>query len=116
MLTRLDQIANQNHLQLVKALLPHLSMREQQTLSVLIKFMELKNVMQYYSQLPHPLQTGNTATATGQSGEEEDFLDILADVREHCEGKEQEMIDQALQMMSMIELYSLFSEPPGTDS
>ncbi|MCD7884083.1 MAG: hypothetical protein LUI87_10355 [Lachnospiraceae bacterium] len=114
MLSRLDQIANQNHLQLVKALLPHLSMHNQQMLSVLIKFMELKNVMQYYSQLPHPLQTDNTAP--GQSGEGEDFLDILADVREHCEGKEQEMIDQALQMMSMIELYSLFSEPPGADS
>ncbi|MCD7955028.1 MAG: hypothetical protein LUG93_04580 [Lachnospiraceae bacterium] len=114
MLTWLDQIANQNHLQLVKAILPHLSMRDQQMLSVLIKFMELKNVMQYYSQASHSLKAADTAAGPPEEGE--DILDILTDVREHCEGKEQEMLDQALQMMSMIELYSLFSEAPGAEN
>ncbi|MCC8101372.1 MAG: hypothetical protein LIP11_03645 [Clostridiales bacterium] len=39
-----------------------------------------------------------------------DLLDILSDIRQYCEGEEQEMIDQALQMISMIELYQVCAE------
>ncbi|MCD8104445.1 MAG: hypothetical protein LUF35_05460 [Lachnospiraceae bacterium] len=97
MLTRLDQIANQNHLQLVKALLPHLPTHSQKTFSILIKLMEIQNIMKYYTEQPE------------DSG---DLLDILADLKEYCEGEEQEMIDQALQMISMIELYQMFAPQP----
>jgi len=98
MQTKLDQIANQNHLQLLKALLPYLPVNSQKTFSVLIKTIEMQNVMNYY-------QTKETDSQSSS-----DLLDILTDIRQYCEGDEREMIDQALQMISMIELYQVCAE------
>lgn len=105
MLTELDQIANRNHLQLIKAILPWLPPEKQKTFSVLIKLMEVRNVLSFYGK-----PQGNLR-ACGASGKEpHDLVDILSNVREYCEGAEQEMIDQALQMVSMMELYSIFAQ------
>lgn len=146
-LTRLDEIANQNHLQLIKALIPHLPPGSQKTFSVMIKMMEIRNVLNYYDQPPgqsrgarypfhHASQDAGAAAAMASeqkdsmaanacrgeaskeaaeeaAGESVDLLDILSDVRQYCEGEEAAMIDQALQMMSMIELYSMFSQQEG---
>ena len=108
MLTRLDRIANQNHLQLIKAMLPHLPADRQKTFSVLIKMMELQNVVQFYS------RNAESIRACDASGEtSSDLLDILTDVRQHCEGEEQILIDQMLQAVSMIELYSIVAQQEG---
>ncbi|MCD8021694.1 MAG: hypothetical protein LUF30_01455 [Lachnospiraceae bacterium] len=135
MLSELDQIANQNHLQLIKAIIPHLPRARQKTFSILIKIIELQNILKYYASSPAAVHAccetdpdlsrsasrdpsspfSHTADeADVFSGEQpSDMLDILTDIREHCEGEEQAMIDQALQMLSMIELYSLFAQQEG---
>ncbi|MCD8335893.1 MAG: hypothetical protein LUD18_01185 [Lachnospiraceae bacterium] len=142
MQTKLDQIANQNHLQLFKALLPHLPQSNQKTFSILIKTIEMRNVMDYYNlssdfahrgvpagrsscglnetqgdlyacAMPENQNEDATEDGFGKASDDEkppDLLDILTDIRQYCEGEELEWIDQALQMMSMIELYRVCAE------
>lgn len=104
MLTVIDQVANQNHLQLVKAALPYLPPSRQRTLSVCIKMMELRNLMSYFDSHPSCVQ----ACAAGS--EPPTPTDILLDIRNYCEGEEQAMVDQWLQMLSTLELYSVLAQ------
>ncbi|MCD7834362.1 MAG: hypothetical protein LUH00_10315 [Lachnospiraceae bacterium] len=140
MQTKLDQIANQHHMQLLKALLPHLPMNRQRSFSILIKTIEIRNVVDYYNHaadfIRHGtdadnesnIQTGEgfqecaiqekQAGNTPEGGSEEAaggenpsaLLDILADIRQYCDEEDREMIDQVLQMISMIELYKVCAE------
>ena len=105
MLTALDRVANQNHLQLIKAVLPYIQPGNQRMLSVFIKMLELQNILRFYDRGDH------CVNACSISGETPGVLDILSDIRNYCEGGEQEMIDQCLQLMTVMELYSVFSEP-----
>ena len=50
MLTALDQIANQNHLLLIKAAIPYIAPGSQKIFSILIKMVELQNVLKFYNQ------------------------------------------------------------------
>lgn len=107
MLTALDQVANQNHLQLLKALIPYVPPGNQKTLSVCIKMMEMQNVLRFFNQEKQCVSA--CSSSSGSPG----ILDILADVRNYCEEGEQEMIDQCIQMLSALELYSIFAQSQG---
>ena len=104
MLTVLDQIANQNHLQLAKAAIPYFHPNSQKMMSVCIKILELKNILAFY-------QNGDgCVSACSDTAQPPEMIDILTDMRNYCEGSEQQMIDQWIQMISTMELFSLFSQ------
>ncbi|MDO4297652.1 MAG: hypothetical protein Q4C59_04125 [Lachnospiraceae bacterium] len=105
MLTALDQIANQNHLQMIKAAVPYLSTQEQKFIAVYAKLLELQNIMNFYS--------GSESSIVSCSMEQEpaSITDILSDIRNYCDPSEQEMIDRCLQMITALELYSTMSQP-----
>ncbi|MCD7736289.1 MAG: hypothetical protein LUI07_04905 [Lachnospiraceae bacterium] len=105
MMTELDQISNQNHLQLIKAMIPHLPAGRQKTISMLVKIIELQNVQNFYRPDSRNLHACGTPEQEAQ-----DPLDILADIRNYCEENERELIDQILQAVSMMELYSILQE------
>lgn len=104
MLTALDQVANRNHLQLIKAAIPYVSGKNQRMLSLLIKMMELQNVMEFYQ------HSDFTVSACSTQAEQPGILDMLADMRNYCEGGEQQMLDTCIQMLSAMELYSIFAQ------
>lgn len=104
MLTALDRIANQNHLQLIKALLPYLPPDRQRPLSICIKMMEMQNLLRFYD------HGGCCLNACSAAGESPELSDILTDIRNYCEPGEQEMIDQWFQLMTAMELYSMFAQ------
>ena len=105
MFTVLDQIANRNHLQLIKAAIPYVNASSQKTISLLVKMMEIQNIIRFYD-------SGNSRirgcdTGTQSSG----ILDMLTDIRSYCEDEnEQMMIDQCIQMLYTIELYAMFAQ------
>lgn len=103
MLTPLDQIATQNHLQLAKAAITYLPASNQPFLSVWIKLMEIQNILHFYHQSPLPVE------ACSSSGSSDGLLDILSDMRNYCEGSDQELLDQWIQLAGTLELYSIFS-------
>lgn len=123
MQTVLDQIANQNHLHLLKVIIPYLPAGRQKTCSVLVKILELQNILRFYHDSPGmPVPPGQKLRAQEYSDSEfsgsefsdpepqpPDLLDILTDMRNYCEGPELDMIDQMIQMMGMLELYSVFA-------
>lgn len=104
MLTPIDQIANQNHLQLIKAALPYVQSSSQKTLSVMIKMMELQNILHFYSKSSAVIHACNTES------EHAGILDMLTEIRSYCEGEEQKLLDQWIQIASALELYSIFSQ------
>lgn len=106
MLTALDQVANQNHLQMIKALIPYLQPSAQESVSICIKMMELQNILHFYHQSSPVLQACSTSQGSPA------MLDILTDIRNYCDKGEQEMIDQWIQLLSTIELYSIFAGSP----
>ncbi len=135
MQTELDRISNQNHLQLIKAVIPHLPAPNQKRFSILIKLIEVQNVIRFYNNPPANIHTGKNSAGKmtdetscnipgrypgdaseapppepSEPAEPPDLLDVLADMRCYCEGEEQQMIDQALQMMSMVELFSVMAQ------
>ena len=109
MLTALDQIANQNHLLLIKAAIPYIAPGSQKIFSILIKMVELQNVLKFYNQNNLSVQVCHTEQGSP------DVLDILTDLRNYCEDDEAEMIDQCIQMFSAMELYSIFSQPSDNE-
>ncbi|MCD8075999.1 MAG: hypothetical protein LUF27_13415 [Lachnospiraceae bacterium] len=140
MQTKLDQIANQHHMQLLKALLPHLPMNRQRSFSILIKAIEIRNVVDYYNHAADVIRRSTDTDSESNMQADEGFqecaiqekltentpgggaeesaggenpsalLDILADIRQYCDEEDREMIDQVLQMISMIELYKVCAE------
>lgn len=105
MFTALDQIANRNHLQLIKAAIPYVSSSDQKTVSLLVKMMEIQNIIRFYNSGSRRIRGCNTGAESSGT------LDMLTDIRSYCEDEtEQAMIDQCIQMLSTIELYSMFAQ------
>ena len=106
MLTPLDQIANQNHLQLIKAMLPYIPTQKQKSFSVIIKLMEMQNIIHFYNQHQNFLHC--CSTSEQPSG----ILDLLTELRNYCTDTEQALFDQWIQLFSTMELYSMFLQTP----
>lgn len=109
MLTPMDEIANQNHLQLVKAAVSFLPPQNQRSLSLLIKVMELRNLSAFFQKQGslHACNVGQTPAS---------FPEMLAEMRNYCDGPELELIDQLGQAFSMMELYSVMMQPSNEES
>lgn len=91
MLTPIDEIANQNHLQLIKAAVAFLPPPSQRSLSLLIKLLELRNLSAFF-QKQGSLHACNVASSAS-------LPEMLAEMRNYCDGSELELIDQLGQGM-----------------
>ena len=103
----IDQIATQNHLQLVKAAIPYFETQQQKIISILIKMTELQNILRFYN------QNNRCISACSASASPPSLPDMLTDMRNYCEGSEQEMLDQWIQLAGTMELYSMFAQDGG---
>ena len=103
MLTPIDEIANQNHLQLIKAAVAFLPPPSQRSLSLLIKLLELRNLSAFF-QKQGSLHACNVASSAS-------LPEMLAEMRNYCDGSELELIDQLGQVCSLMELYSVMMQP-----
>ena len=103
MMTMIDQVANQNHLQLIKAMLPYLPPANQKNLCYCIKMMELQNISAFYRSHTCCAQSLGDSCSAGPA-------EILSDVRNYCDEGEQAVFDQILQTLSMLELYSAMAQ------
>lgn len=95
-LTDLDYLVGDHHLQMMKAALPYMNLREQKLLSMLVKFQELRRTYNLF-------RTGETASmgicsldSPSKSGS---IRDMLKAIRPFGNPSEREMIDMAQMMM-----------------
>lgn len=109
MLTAIDQIANRTHLQIIKATVPYLPESEQKMISCLVKVLELRNVVRFFSHPPFRL-----CSCEGES-DPPGLSELLNDIRSCCDEKERQFIDQFSGMMNTLELYAMMAgmEMPG---
>ena len=106
MLTAIDQVANHNHLQMIKAAVPYLRPQEQKFIAVCAKLFELQNIVAFFS------SSEAAVTACSIDQENVSMTDMLNDIRNYCNPSEQETIDRCLTILSTLELYSTATQSP----
>lgn len=102
-LPAIDQIANGNHLLMMKAAIPYLPQPGQQFMALYTKAAELTNILGYYRSAP---DMSACSAETRQSSPAE----MLQDIRCFCSHEEQETIDQCIQVFQMMNLYMSFQD------
>lgn len=107
--TPLDQMVSTDQQQLLKALIPYFSPRQQQLLSVFAKAKELSNTVALFSGAPATMHI-QAMSVPAQP------LDILNDLRRYCFGNTGKMLDQIANMMTMAEMIKVMNaaSPEGT--
>ncbi len=103
MMTAIDEIANQNHLQMIKAAIPFLPGPGQRIIGVYIKMLELQNVMHFFRQAEPEMQA---CSVTGCS-----LPEMLEEIRAFGNASEQQWIDQCMNMITTLQLCNELSRP-----
>nr|WP_296009680.1 hypothetical protein [uncultured Blautia sp.] len=97
----LDEIAEEDSVQILKAALPYLPASGQSFISVLAKFLELQNTVR----LIHS-NRGNPQLCA-QSREKGDPLEMLSACSKVCHGAAKERIDTLINAFLMIQMFEL---------
>lgn len=114
-----DTIYTNNHIRILKVLLPYFDPNSQKKLAVMIKFMELRYTMDYFARSASSFSAGLTASAR-----QPDIVKIFEQIKNFCTPSERAMFEQLSnmkksmemyeEMMGMMQLFNQFSE--GYDS
>ena len=99
-LPAIDQIANGNHLLMMKAVIPYLPHPAQQIMALYAKASELTNILGYYQSSP---DMSACSTNTGHVP----LSDMLQDIRCFCSQEELGALDQLSGLMQMMELFGV---------
>lgn len=101
--TSFDDMTRSRELQMMKTILPYMKEAQKKQFAILIKYMELQNTIQVFSQ-----EDKLAMCSVGEKGN--NTLALLNDLRRFCSEKEQESIDMLINMLSMMETYeSIFA-------
>lgn len=101
--TAFDQLVCSEQCQMLKALIPYLTLRGQQILSTYTKAQELQNTMKMFSQTC-------TQEIESCSAETSDPLEILEDIRKFSYGQTRKQLDQISNMMVMFQLLQTMND------
>lgn len=101
--TAFDQLVCSEQSQMLKALIPYLTLRGQQILSTYTKAQELQNTMRMFGQTR--VQEIETCGA-----ETTDPLEILENIRKFSYGQTRKQLDQISNMMIMMQLLQTMNE------
>lgn len=105
--TLFDNLLQNSQLQTMKLLLPFLPAANQKMMVLLIKFLELKYTMEFF-------RKGNALNICSASDETASPIDKIAAMKEYLPKKDQETIDNIINMMSAMELFQSMNEESGS--
>ncbi len=114
-----DTLFTNNHIQILKVLLPYFDVNAQKRLAILIKFMELRYTMEYFN------RQMTFANASRSGPQQPDIVGIFEQIKSFCTPSERAMFDQIANMRKSMEMYEemtnmmqLFSQfmPEDADS
>ena len=97
----IDQIANGNNLQMYKAVIPYLPKLMQKNCILLIKMMEMTNLMTYYNSPMSACAAPPEAVTPEQ---------LLSEIRQYGNEVQNQQIDQILNLFSTLKLYQTYCE------
>lgn len=99
--TAFDAQIQSHELQMLKTILPYMEWRQQKSLAVMIKYMELQKTAQIFSADTPSIQMCEITDSR------EKALQMLNDLSEICTEKEKENIDNLLNMFQMFSTYEI---------
>lgn len=95
--TSFDDMTRTRELQMLKTALPYMREEQKKQFAILIKYMELQNTIQVFSQEDKVM----AMCSAGEKGN--NTLALLNDLRQFFAEKDQESIDTLINMFSMME-------------
>lgn len=96
-----DQIANGSSLQMYKAIIPYLPRTMQKNCILMIKMMEMNNLMSYYN---------SPMSACSAPPENVTPEELLSEIRQYGSETQNQQIDQMLNLLSALKLYQAYCE------
>lgn len=84
---------------MLKTMLPYMKEAQKKQFAILIKYMELQNTIQVFS------QEDKVLSMCSVNEEGNNLVGMLQDLRQFCNPKEQETLDMLTNMFSMMETY-----------
>jgi hypothetical protein len=110
----LDSLIQSRQLQMLKAIVPYVDESRQQTLSIMIKMIELQKTMQLFEGEPS-LQAAELHGCSGDSPTDR-ACHMLHALREFCTPNEQENIDMFLNFFETFSSYETLFHSSGNES
>lgn len=115
-----DTIYTNNHIRILKVLLPYFDPNSQKKLAIMIKFMELRYTMDYFSR--HAPAFSNDPDSFSR---QPDIVRIFEQIKNFCTPSERAMFEQLAnmkksmemyeEMMGMMQLFNQFSDSGAAD-
>lgn len=97
--TPFDYMTQTKELQMLKTMLPYMKEAQKKQFAILIKYMELQNTIQVFS------QEDKVLSMCSVNEDNKNLMGMLQDLRQFCSPKEQETLDMLTNMFSMMETY-----------
>ncbi len=97
--TPFDNMTQTRQLQMLKTVIPYMKEEQKKQFAILIKYMELQNTIQVFSQQDKVM----SMCSVDDGGN--NMLAMLNDLRQFCTEREQETLDMIANMFSMMETY-----------
>jgi len=98
--TIFDSLTQSREIQMLKTAVPYMKPSQKRQFAILIKYMELRRARQIFA-------PGTASLAACEiPSEENNSLNMLTELRKYATPKEQEMLDNFTNLISMITLYS----------
>ena len=97
--TPFDYMTQTKELQMLKTMLPYMKEAQKKQFAILIKYMELQNTIQVFS------QEDKVMSMCSVNEDNKNLMGMLQDLRQFCSPKEQETLDMLTNMFSMMETY-----------
>ncbi len=94
-----DTLYTNNHIQILKVLLPYFDLKAQKRLAILIKFMELRYTMEYFG------RRTTADSASRGSLQQPDIVGIFEKIKSFCTPSERAIFDQLANMKKSMEMY-----------
>lgn len=109
-ITDFDNIIQDEHHQLLKAVLPYMQPNGQKFISLFVKFKELRNTMTLFQ------DEENNLSACSAGKRNLSPIEMLSDIRKFCPKKDQEAIDSLLNFINMYTLYNKYNQAFSSNS
>ena len=100
--TPYDELTQTRETQMLKAIVPFLQPKQQQQISMLIQYMQLKNTLSVFSSPSASLTACEIPAGSNRRSA------MLSAIREYCTPKEQETIDTLLNLFCILDNYDAF--------
>lgn len=101
--TALDQLVSSEQSQILKAMIPYISVQSQQVLAIYAKVLELQNTFGLFRGAKKDMQMCSMKTSS-------DPVEMLEDIRKFSYGNSRRQLDQIKDMLVMMELLKTISE------